>query len=79
MFFNKSRMNKVQALYQYLTKNKIPYSKPYGYQKRKSTEHTFISLVGQIIEFFENNRYTPSVCIDLSQAFYKVSQPITTS
>ena len=52
---------------------------PYGFQKRKSTEHTFISLVGQIIEFFENNRYTPSVCIDLSQAFYKVSQPITTS
>ena len=72
-------MNKVQALYQYLTKNKIPYSMPYGFQKRKSTEHTFISLVGQIIEFFENNRYTPSVCIDLSQAFYKVSQPITTS
>ena len=52
---------------------------PYGFQKRKSTEHTFISLVGQILEFFENNRYTPSVFIDLSKAFYKVSQPITTS
>ena len=64
-------MNKVQALYQYLTKNKILYSKPYGFQKRKSTEHTFISLVGQILESFENNRYTPSAFIDLSKAFYQ--------
>ena len=77
--FNKSRMNKVQPFAPVFNQNKIHYSKQYGFQKRKSTEYTFIPLAGQILEFFENNRHTPGVFIDLSKAFYKVSQPITNS
>ena len=63
-------------LYQYLTENKILYSKQFGFQTGHSTEHAIIQLVDQIIESFEYNKYTPGVFIGLSKAFGTVNHSI---
>ena len=56
-------------LYQYLTKNEIPYPKEFGIQTGHSTGHAIVQLVGQILESFEYNKYTLGVFINLSKAF----------
>ena len=56
-------------LYNHLVKNKILYSKQFGFQKGHSTEHAIIHLIDQINSNFENNEYTLGVFIDLSKAF----------
>ena len=56
-------------LYQYLTANKILYSKQLGFQKRYSSDHTTVHLVDQTRESFEYNKYTLGVFIDFSKAF----------
>ena len=55
-------------LCQYLTENKILYPKQFAFQTGHSTEHTIRQLAGQILEFFEHNKYTLGVFIDLSKA-----------
>ena len=40
-------------LYQYLTENKIPYPKQFGFLKGHPTEHAIVQLVDQILESFE--------------------------
>ena len=63
-------------LYQYLTENKILYPKQFGFQKGHSTEHAIVQLVDQILEFFEYNKYTLGVFIDLSRAFDTVNHSL---
>ena len=54
-------------LYQYLTENKILYSKQFGFQKGHSTEHIMIQLVDQTLESSACNKYTLGFFIDLSK------------
>ena len=49
----------------YLIENDILYSKQFGFQNGHSTDHAVVQLVDQIIESFENNKYTLGVFIDL--------------
>ena len=49
----------------YLIENDILYSKQFGFQNSRSTGHALVQLVDQIIESFENNKYTLGVFIDL--------------
>ena len=56
-------------LYKYLIKNNILYSKQFGFQNGHSADHAVVQLVDQIIESFENNKYTLGVFIDLAKAF----------
>ena len=57
------------CLHQYLTENKIPYPKQFGFQKGHSTEHGIVQLVDQILKSFEYNKYILGVFMDLSKAF----------
>ena len=52
-------------IYKYLLKNKILYSKQFGFQFDHSTDHAIIQLDDQIFEAFENNLYTLGVFSDL--------------
>ena len=54
-------------LYQYLTENKISYSKQFGFQTGHSTEHAILQLVDQILESFVYNKY---ILTDLSKPFH---------
>ena len=45
-------------LYKYLIENNVLYSKNFGFQNGHSTDHPVVKLVVQIIESFENNKYT---------------------
>ena len=56
-------------LYEYLIENDILYSKQFGFQNDHSTDHAKVQLVDQIIESFENSKYTLGVFIHLSKAF----------
>ena len=63
-------------LYSYLVKEKILYSKQFGFQKGHSTEHAIAQLANQIHELFENDNYTLGVFIDLSEAFDAIDHAI---
>ena len=63
-------------LYKYLVENNILYSKQFGFQNSYSTDHAVVQLVDQIIESFENNKYTLGVFIDLSKVFDTVDHSI---
>ena len=56
-------------LYKHLRNSKILYPKQFGFQKRHSTDHALLQLVGQIYESFERNEYTIGVFVDLSMTF----------
>ena len=64
------------SLYKYLIENNILFSKKLGFQYSHSTDHVVVQLVDQIIEYFENKKYTHGVFIDLSKAFDTVGHSI---
>ena len=62
--------------YSYLQENKILYSKQFGFQTGRSTDHATIQLVERIYENFEENKYTLGVFVDLAKAFDTVDHKI---
>ena len=56
-------------LYKYLLQNNLFYEKQFGFQASNSTEHAVIQLISQILDAFDENKYTPGILIDLSKVF----------
>ena len=63
-------------LYSFLLKNNILYDKQFGFQKDHSTEHAILQLTNQILQSFDQDRFTIGVFIDLSKAFDTVDHKI---
>ena len=63
-------------LYKYLCKEKLLYSKQFGFQKIYSVDHAIFHLVNQIHVSFENDKYTLRVFVNLSKAFGTVDHSI---
>ena len=63
-------------LYKYLVENNILYSKQFVFQNGHSTDHAVAQLGEQIIESFEDKKYTLGVFIDLLKAFDTVDHSI---
>ena len=55
-----------------MIENDILYSKQFGFQNDHSTDHAGVQLVDQIIESFENSKYTLGVFIHLSTLLKKL-------
>ena len=63
-------------LFDYLNKHNMLYNKQFGFQKANSTDHAIIQLADQLIDSFNNNKFTIGVFIDLSKAFDTVDHQI---
>ena len=63
-------------LYSFLIENNILYDKQFGFQKEHSTEHAILQLTNQILQSFNQDKYTIGVFIDLSKAFDTVDHNI---
>ena len=63
-------------LYQYLLQNNLFCEKQFGFQASNSTEHAVIQLISQILNAFNENKYTLGILIDLSKAFDTVDHNI---
>ena len=64
-----------QTLQVSFTKN-LFYEKQFGFQASNSTEHAVIQLISQILDAFNENKYTLGIFIDLSKAFDTVDHNI---
>ena len=63
-------------LYKYLLQNNIFYEKQFGFQASNSTQHAFIQLISQILDDFNEHKYTLGIFINLSKAFDNVDHNI---
>ena len=63
-------------LYSFLIENDVLYSKQFGFQKGRSTEHAILQLTNQILQSFNQDKFTIGVFIDLSKAFDTVDHSI---
>ena len=65
-------------LFKYLSENSILYEKKFGFQTSHSTEHAIQLLENQLYQFFDENKLTLGIFIDLSKAFDTVDHKILT-
>ena len=65
-----------KRFYKYLLQNNILYEKQFGFQASKSTEDAIIHVISQILDVFNENKYTLGISIDLSEAFDTVDHDI---
>ena len=63
-------------LYKYLLQNNLSYEKQFGFQASDSTEHAVMQLISQILDAFNENKYTLDIFIDLKKAFDTVGHDI---
>ena len=56
-------------LYKYLLQNSTLYEKQFEFQASSSTEHAVIQIISQMLDAFNENKYTLGIFIDLSKAF----------
>ena len=63
-------------LYKYLLQNNLFYEKQCGFQASNSTEHAVVQLISQILDAFNENKYTLGIFIDLYKAFDTVDHDI---
>ena len=63
-------------IYSYLTKNKMIYSKQFGFRSNYSTNHALISLTEQIRSLLDGGHYVCGIFVDLEKAFDTVDHKI---
>ena len=63
-------------LYSFIVENNVLYNKQFGFQKEHSTEHAILQLTTQILQSFDEDKFTIGVFIDLSKAFDTVDHSI---
>ena len=63
-------------LYSFLLDKNILYDKQFGFQKDNSTEHAILQLTNQILQSFDQDKFTIGIFIDLSKAFDTVDHNI---
>ena len=64
------------SLYAFLTKYKLLFKKQFGFRNNHSTSHAFISLIGLIKKYLDNDHFLCGVFIDLQKSFDTVSHDI---
>ena len=63
-------------IYNHVTKNNLLYDKQFGFQKHCSTEYAILQLTREILDSFQENKFTLGVFVDLSKAFDTVNHEI---
>ena len=63
-------------LYNYLLQDNLLCEKQFDFQAANSTEDAVIQLISQILDAFNENKYTLDIFIDLSKAFDTVDHDI---
>ena len=71
--FSKQIYNELLARIMY---NNILFDKEFGFREGHSTEHALIKLVNRIYDYFNENKYTLGVIINLSEVFDTVNHNI---
>jgi len=56
-------------LYNYLDLNSILYDHQYGFQQKKSTEHSILQLVNYVSTALNDNKYCVGIFLDIKKAF----------
>ena len=56
-------------IYKYLDYNNLLFHKQFGFRKGHSSDHALIKFIDNIYDFFNQNKYTSGIFIDLSEAF----------
>ena len=64
------------VVHNYLNDNNLLFRKQFGFRKGHSTDHALIKLIDSIYDYFNQNKYTLQVYIDLSKAFDTVDHNI---
>ena len=65
-------------VYNYLNSNSLLFHKQFGFGTGHSTDHALIELIHNIYDYFNQNKYTLGVFIDLTKAFDTVDHNIPT-
>ena len=60
----------------HLLQNNINYEKQFGFQASNWMNHAFIQLISQILDAFNENKYTKGIFIVLSKAFDTVDHDV---
>ena len=63
-------------IFNFLQSNQILYSKQYGFQKNKSTEHAILDIQSKIVDAFENRETPCCIFLDFAKAFDTVNHQI---
>ena len=63
-------------VYKHVTVNNLLYDKQFGFQRQCSTEHAILQLSKEILDSFNEKKFTLGVFLDLSKAFDTVNHEI---
>ena len=63
-------------VYKHVTVNNLLYDKQFGFQRQCSTEHAILQLSKEILDSFNEKKFTLGVFVDLSKAFDTVNHDI---
>ena len=63
-------------IYNYLDRNKLIYSKQFGFRSKYSTNHAIISITEHIRSLLDKGQYVGGIFIDLEKAFDTVNHKL---